>query len=84
MSTIVNMFEAKSNLSKLVAQIESGAIDEVVIARSGKPAARMVPILPEARQAAKRLGVARGAFTVPADIDGSNAEIAELFAGERK
>ena len=81
MSTIVNMFEAKSNLSKLVAQIEDGVIDEVIIARSGKPAVRMVPIRPDATSAARRIGVARGAFVVPDDIDADNPEVASLFTG---
>ncbi|WP_066097837.1 type II toxin-antitoxin system Phd/YefM family antitoxin [Xanthomonas massiliensis] len=81
MSTTVNMFEAKSNLSKLVAQIEDGVIDEVIIARSGKPAVRMVPIRRDAQGVAHRIGVARGAFVVPADIDADNPQIASLFTG---
>lgn len=39
---LVNMHEAKSSLSRLVAAVEAG--DEVIIARNGKPAARLVPI----------------------------------------
>jgi prevent-host-death family protein len=42
--TTVNMLEAKSSLSKLVEAVESGAEDEIVIARNGKPAAKLVPI----------------------------------------
>ena len=40
----VNMLEAKTNLSRLVESVESGAETEIVIARNGKPAARLVPI----------------------------------------
>ena len=40
--TIVNMHEAKTQLSHLVAQVESG--EEVVIARAGQPVARLVPV----------------------------------------
>ena len=39
---LVNLHDAKSQLSKLVAAAESG--EEVVIARRGKPAVRLVPI----------------------------------------
>ena len=38
----VNMHEAKSQLSKLIAAAEAG--DDVIIARKGKPAVRLVPI----------------------------------------
>ncbi len=38
--TIVNIHEAKSNLSRLLAQVEAG--EDVVIARNGKPVARLV------------------------------------------
>jgi prevent-host-death family protein len=40
----VNMHDAKSQLSKLVEAVESGETDEVVIARNGRPAARLVPM----------------------------------------
>ena len=39
---LVNMHEAKSQLSKLIAAAEAG--DDVVIARKGKPAVRLVPV----------------------------------------
>lgn len=39
---LVNMHDAKSGLSKLIAAAEAG--DDVVIARNGKPAVRLVPI----------------------------------------
>ncbi|MCB1993661.1 MAG: type II toxin-antitoxin system prevent-host-death family antitoxin, partial [Geminicoccaceae bacterium] len=38
------MLEAKTQLSKLVEAVESGAEAEIVIARNGKPAAKLVPI----------------------------------------
>lgn len=40
----VNMLEAKNSLSRLVEAVESGAEPEIVIARNGRPAARIVPI----------------------------------------
>lgn len=76
----VNMFEAKSTLSKLVDLIEQGVEKEIVIARNGRAAARLVPVL--ATATAKRLGAAKGKFKVPEDIDAHNAEVARLFHGE--
>jgi prevent-host-death family protein len=57
----VNIHEAKTQLSKLIASGE-----EIVIARKGEPVARLVPIRPPAR---KRVpGSAAGAFAVPAEF----------------
>jgi antitoxin (DNA-binding transcriptional repressor) of toxin-antitoxin stability system len=75
----VNMHEAKSTLSRLVAAIETGEENEIIIARDGHPAARLVPVIPSPKI---RFGVAAGKFTVPDDIDGQNAEIEELFYGK--
>ena len=41
---IVNMLQAKSTLSRLVEAIEQGEEREIVIARNGRPAAKLVPI----------------------------------------
>lgn len=75
----VNMLQAKSSLSRLVEAIELGEEREIVIARNGRPAAKLVPIdtLPEGQ----RIGVAKGKFEVPDDIDASNEEVARLFMG---
>lgn len=84
MSHIVNMLEAKTNLSKLVDSLERGQEVEFVIARNGRPAARLVPLEREstsAQAAARRIGIAKGRFEVPEDIDGSNELIRELFGG---
>lgn len=76
---IVNMLEAKSSLSRLVESVELGREPEIVIARNGRPAARLVPI--SAIQHSKRIGIAKGIFEVPDSIDGSNEEVANLFVG---
>ena len=73
----VNMLEAKTHLSRLVEAIETGAATEVVIARNGRPVARLTALLGPERP--RRLGVARGQFTVPDSIDAANPLIAELF-----
>ena len=79
---IVNMLKAKSSLSRLVEAVEAGDEREIIIARNGKAAAKLVPITrsPEG----KRIGVAKGKFRVPASIDQQNERIARLFlAGKR-
>ena len=40
----INIHEAKTNFSKLISQVESG--EEIIIARGGKPVAKLVPIAP--------------------------------------
>ncbi|HEY1612730.1 MAG TPA: type II toxin-antitoxin system prevent-host-death family antitoxin [Rhizomicrobium sp.] len=77
---IVNMLEAKSNLSRLVEAVESGAEKEIVIARNGKPAAKLVPI--KQPEMGKRIGVAEGKYVIPETIDADNALIEKLFYGE--
>lgn len=76
----VNMLQAKSNLSRLVEAVEHGEEREIIIARNGKPAARLVPI--STSPAGPRLGVAKGAFVVPDDIDADNEQVARLVLGE--
>lgn len=75
----VNMLQAKSSLSRLVEAIEQGQEREIIIARNGRPAARLVPI--DIALAGKRLGVAKGLFKVPDNIDAHNDEVARLFTG---
>jgi len=75
----VNMLQAKSSLSRLVEAIEQGHEREIVIARNGRPAARLVPM--DNASSAKRIGVARGLFEVPDSIDTHNDEVARLFLG---
>ncbi len=72
----INMLEAKSNLSELVRAVESGEQEEIIIARNGVPAARLVPMK---RKSRVRLGVAEGKYVIPEDIDADNDLIAEMF-----
>jgi prevent-host-death family protein len=44
MADIVNIHEAKTHFSKLLARVSTG--EEIVIAKAGKPVARLLPILP--------------------------------------
>ncbi|WP_197713637.1 type II toxin-antitoxin system Phd/YefM family antitoxin [Hydrogenophilus thermoluteolus] len=50
-----------------------------VIARNGRPVAKLVPI--DMASTGKRIGVAKGKFEVPDNIDAHNEEITRLFLG---
>lgn len=76
----VNMLEAKSSLSRLVQAIEDGKEQEIIIARNGRPAAKLVPINNPA--GSQKLGVAKGLFEIPDSIDAHNDEVAKLFLGQ--
>jgi prevent-host-death family protein len=80
---IVNMLEAKTHLSRLVAEVESGATPEIIIARNGKPAARLAP-LAGAAGVGKRLGLLEGLYpsSSQAEFDAANEAIARLFRGD--
>lgn len=80
MNRHVNMLEAKTQLSKLVEAVESGSEKEIIIARNGKPAARLVPVEHEPRKKI-RLGLAEGKYP-SMSLDEFNAldeEIAGMF-----
>lgn len=62
---IVNIFEAKTQLSKLVEMAERG--EEVIIARAGKPAARLTQFEP--KKAKIRFGLLKGKLHVADDFD---------------
>jgi prevent-host-death family protein len=61
----INMHEAKTRLSELVAAAERG--EEVLIARNGRPAVRLVAVTAE--HAPVRLGVLAGQITLNDDFD---------------
>lgn len=63
--TTVNIHAAKTNLSKLVDQAAAG--EEIVIARAGKPVARLVAL--EQAPKKRRLGGLRGKIPYPEFID---------------
>jgi prevent-host-death family protein len=67
---VVNMHDAKTKLSELVAAAERG--EEVVIARNGTPAVRLVAITPQ--YAPVRLGVLAGQIELGPDFDAPLAE----------
>jgi Antitoxin of toxin-antitoxin stability system len=78
----VNMLQAKTSLSRLVEAIELGQEREIVIARNGRPAARLVPM--DVLPIGQRIGAAKGLFEVPDNIDAHNDEVARLLMGQEK
>jgi prevent-host-death family protein len=78
----VNVGEAKTNLSKLLARVEAG--EDVEIARNGVPVARLVRINsspgPGTRFLAAR-GSLAGRITIGEDFDFTEAEIDEMLDG---
>ncbi|GAB6042056.1 type II toxin-antitoxin system Phd/YefM family antitoxin [Endothiovibrio diazotrophicus] len=62
---VVNIHEAKTHLSRLLAEVAAG--DEVVIAKAGRPIARLLAY--EEPVAKRRFGRDRGLFEVPDDFD---------------
>lgn len=64
---IVNMHDAKTQLSRLVEQASKG--EPFVIARAGKPLVKVVPLGPEEAAGRRRLGFLAGEIAVPDDFD---------------
>jgi prevent-host-death family protein len=79
--TKINMHEAKTKLSQLVEKAEAG--EEVIIARSGKPVARLSPVRPG--KATRKLGLLdRKGFKIPEDFNNPlPAAIAGAFEGSK-
>lgn len=80
--TVVNMHEAKSQLSKLVAQAEAG--EEIIIARDGRPAVRLTPVLAEPTPAARALGAWRGQVWMSDDFDDPMPELEREIYGDQE
>ena len=72
MATQVNLYEAKTHLSELVERAANG--EEIVIAKSGRPRVRLVPI--STRSTPRQLGTLRGKIVVRKDFD---EPLTELF-----
>lgn len=61
MATTVNIHDAKTHLSRLVDEVASGA--EIIIAKAGKPMARLSPLSTPVHK--KQLGLLKGRIKVP-------------------
>ena len=71
----VNIHEAKTQLSKLIAETESG--DEIIIAKAGKPIAKLVPY--DQRSEPRRPGRLRHNLWVAEDFDETPLEVIDAF-----
>lgn len=83
MDQVFNIHEAKTNLSALVAKAEAG--EDVVIARSGKPVVRLVPVKSLAKKRPdRRPGFLKGKIWIGPDFEDPLPEgILAAFRGER-
>jgi prevent-host-death family protein len=75
----VNIHQAKTHLSRLLQRVAAG--EEVTIARSGVPVARLVAVAPQAK---RPLGFARGEVWVADDFDAPLPDdlLAAFYGGE--
>ncbi len=73
----INLYEAKTHLSELVRRASEG--EEIVIARNGRPSARLVPLAPTA---SRRPGRWKGRVSYAPDYDQADDEIAALMVAE--
>jgi prevent-host-death family protein len=76
----VNVYQAKTHLSQLLDRAAAG--EEIVIARAGRPVARLVP-LADAPSRRRTPGGWRGKVRISDDFDELPAEIDAAFRGER-
>ena len=67
--TTLNIHAAKTHFSRLIEEVAEG--EEIVIAKAGKPVARLVPIEKPAKRA---LGLLKGRLKVPDDFDAPLAD----------
>lgn len=75
----VNIYEAKTRLSQLVEEAASGR--DVVIARAGRPVARLTRLGAAGRK--RRLGILDGRFRIPDDFNRPLPdEVLRAFAGD--
>jgi prevent-host-death family protein len=74
---MLNLYEAKTRLSALVEEAAAGA--EIIIAKNGRPRAKLVAVRPERR---RRPGSARGKIRISADFDAPlPAQVLDAFNG---
>jgi antitoxin (DNA-binding transcriptional repressor) of toxin-antitoxin stability system len=73
---VVNIYEAKTNLSKLITLLEEG--EEIIIAKANKPIAKLIQFKKEIKREPNHL---KGKIVYKDDFDSSNKEIQKLFEG---
>ncbi|HTR19790.1 MAG TPA: type II toxin-antitoxin system prevent-host-death family antitoxin [Gemmatimonadales bacterium] len=77
----VSLYEAKTHLSELVEQAAQGR--EIIVTKSGKPKARLVPLAPQDTKHLRIPGRGKGRVWIAPDFDAPlPPEILRLFTGE--
>ena len=77
----INIHQAKTQLSRLVEEAREG--EPFIIAKAGKPVAKVTALSDHSNKKPRRLGFMTGEITVPDDFDRMGArKIERLFAGE--
>lgn len=77
----VSLYEAKTRLSELVEQAAQGR--EIIIAKSGKPKARLVPLAPKDTRRLRKPGKGKGKGWIAPDFDAPlPPELLRLFGEE--
>lgn len=69
MSTVVNVYDAKTQFSQLLNRVEGG--EEIVIARNGRPVARLIPL---SSRPSRSPGLFRGQIVLGADFEEFSAQ----------
>lgn len=78
MAEFINVHEAKTHLSRLLEGVERG--ESFIIARGGKPVARLVKLETRPSREPQRIGFLEGEIQVPEDFDRlGQDEIQHLF-----
>jgi prevent-host-death family protein len=76
----VNLHAAKTHFSRLVDEAAAG--EEIIIAKAGKPVARLVPLTSPRTRPKRRLGILAGRASLPADFDAPLPDaVIETFEG---
>lgn len=74
MAEMVNIYDAKTNLSRLIARVEAG--EEFTLSRNGRPVARLMPLTPQ--RARREPGLWKSRVTIADDFD----DFSDSDAGE--
>jgi prevent-host-death family protein len=76
----VNIHAAKTHFSRLVDEAAAGA--EIIIAKAGKPVARLMPLAPPQERPKRRLGLLAGLAVIPPEFDAPLPEdLIDAFEG---
>jgi len=76
---IINIHQAKTNLSRLIEKTLIG--EDVIIAKAGKPVAKLVPYKEKVKP--RKFGLWKGKVWVSPDFDEESEEINKLFYGKK-